>query len=169
MINDILLSKNGLATKTIAKEFIKINLGDKVPTVSEFCELFSFPRGTVQKAIKTLQECEAIRLESKGHLGSYLIRKNMKILLEVSDIDSIVGSMPLPYSKRYEGLASGLIVALENAYNIPVSMAYMRGAEARISMVVCQRYDFAVVSALAADHFMRKYGEIDIILSLGKY
>ena len=47
MINDILLSKNGLATKTIAKEFIKINLGDKVPTVSEFCELFSFPRGTV--------------------------------------------------------------------------------------------------------------------------
>ena len=169
MINDILLSKNGLATKAIAKEFIKINLGDKVPTVSEFCELFSFPRGTVQKAIKTLQECEAIRLESKGHLGSYLIRKNMKILLEVSDIDSIVGSMPLPYSKRYEGLASGLIVALENAYNIPISMAYMRGAEARISMVVCQRYDFAVVSALAADHFMRKYGEIDIILSLGKY
>ena len=95
------MSKNGLATKTIAKEFIKISLGEKVPTVSELSELFNLPRGTVQNALKTLQELEVIRLETKGHLGSYLIRKNTKLLLEISDIKGIVGTMPLPYSKRY--------------------------------------------------------------------
>ena len=162
------MSKNGLATKTIAKEFIKISLGEKVPTVSELSELFNLPRGTVQNALKTLQELEVIRLETKGHLGSYLIRKNTKLLLEISDIKGIVGTMPLPYSKRYEGLASGLIVALENSYDIPTNLAYMRGAMSRISMVLQGRYDFAIVSRIAAESFTKKYGGIEILLSFGK-
>ena len=168
MVSEYLMSKNGLATKTIAKEFIKISLGEKVPTVSELSELFNLPRGTVQNALKTLHELEAIRLETKGHLGSYLIRKNTKLLLEISDIKGIVGTMPLPYSKRYEGLASGLIVALENSYDIPANLAYMRGAMSRISMVIQGRYDFAIVSRLAAENFMNKYGGIETVLSFGK-
>lgn len=66
-----------------------------------------------------LQENGAIKLESKGHLGTFLIAKNTAILLAFAGITSIVGVMPLPYSKRYEGFATGLIVAMENQYNLP--------------------------------------------------
>ncbi len=166
---EVLLSKNGFVTVTLAKEFLKYAVGDKIPTVSEISERFDLARGTVQNALKTLQVNDAVRIESKGHLGSYLIKKNMKVLLEFAGITSIVGVMPLPYSRRYEGLASGLLVAMENHYNIPASMAYMRGSKNRISMLLSNRYDYAILSKTAAQEIIEKYDNIQIVKSFGRY
>ena len=152
---EILFSKNGIATYTLAREFIKYHVGDKIPTVSELSETLDLARGTVQNAVKLLQQSDAIRIESKGHVGSYLVKKNMTILLEFAGISSIVGVMPLPYSKRYEGLASGLLVTMENHYNIPASMAFMRGAKNRISMLISNRYDVAIISRSAAEQIIK--------------
>ena len=165
---EILFSKNGIATYTLAREFIKYHVGDKIPTVSELSETFGLARGTVQNAVKLLQQSDAIRIESKGHVGSYLVKKNMTILLEFAGISSVVGVMPLPYSKRYEGLASGLLVTMENHYNIPASMAFMRGAKNRISMLISNRYDFAIISRSAAEEIIREYDNILIVMSFGK-
>ena len=165
---EILFSKNGIATYTLAREFIKYHVGDKIPTVSELSETFDLARGTVQNAIKLLQQSDAIRIESKGHIGSYLVKKNMTILLEFAGISSIVGVMPLPYSKRYEGLASGLLVTMENHYNIPASMAFMRGSKNRISMLISNRYDFAIVSRSAAEEIIQEHDNILIVMSFGK-
>ncbi|MBR5289964.1 MAG: GntR family transcriptional regulator [Erysipelotrichaceae bacterium] len=165
---EILFSKNGIATYTLAREFIKYHVGDKIPTVSELSETFGLARGTVQNAVKLLQQSDAIRIESKGHVGSYLMKKNMTILLEFAGISSIVGVMPLPYSKRYEGLASGLLVTMENHYNIPASMAFMRGAKNRISMLISNRYDFAIISRSAAEQIIKEHDNILIVMSFGK-
>ncbi len=165
---EILFSKNGIATYTLAREFIKYHVGDKIPTVSELSETFDLARGTVQNAVKLLQQSDAIRIESKGHVGSYLMKKNMTILLEFAGISSIVGVMPLPYSKRYEGLASGLLVTMENHYNIPASMAFMRGAKNRISMLISNRYDFAIISRSAAEQIIKEHDNILIVMSFGK-
>lgn len=166
---EILFSKNGIATYTLAKEFLKYCVGDKLPTVSDLSDKFSLARGTVQNALKCLQQSEAIRIESKGHIGSYLVKKNTAILLEFAGISSIVGVMPLPYSRRYEGLASGLLVTMENDYNIPASMAFMRGAKNRISMLLSNRYDFAIVSRTAAEEMIKEYDNITIVMSFGAY
>lgn len=63
-----LLSKNGLSTMTLAKEFLFWQLGEKIPTVSDLKEKVGLARGTIQNSIKFLQENGAIKLESKGHL-----------------------------------------------------------------------------------------------------
>lgn len=168
-INKILLSKNGQAALALAREFMKFPIGEKVPTVTEFCEKLNLSRGTVQNSLKLLTDNQAIKLASRGHMGSYLIQKNTRSLLEFANITSLVGTMPLPYSKKYEGLASGLIVAMENIYDIPISMAYMRGAKNRISMLLSNRYDFAIVSHLAAKGYMEKYKNIRIVKSFGPY
>ena len=76
--------------------------------------------------------------------------------------------MPLPYSKRYEGLASGLLVTMENHYNIPASMAFMRGSKNRISMLISNRYDFAIVSRSAAEEIIQEHDNILIVMSFGK-
>ena len=165
---EILFSKNGIATYTLAREFIKYHVGDKIPTVSELSETFGLARGTVQNAVKLLQQSDAIRIESKGHIGSYLTKKNMTILLEFAGISSIVGVMPLPYSKRYEGLASGLLVTMENHYNIPASMAFMRGSKNRISMLISNRYDFAIISRAAAEAIIAEHDNILIVMAFGK-
>ena len=82
--------------------------GEKVPTVSQLCEKYQLARGTVQNALKSLQQYDAIRLDAKGHKGSYLVKKNIRILLNFAGINSI-GVMPLLYSKRYEGLGIRII------------------------------------------------------------
>ncbi|WP_438588919.1 YhfZ family protein [Dubosiella newyorkensis] len=61
----------------------------------------------------------------------------MAKLLEISGITQILGVMPLPYSKRYEGLATAWWRMSKNRYNIPVSLAFMRGSKNRVSMVLC--------------------------------
>ncbi len=165
----LLFSKNGQSAMLLAQLFIGIPVGEKIPTVSELSESIDLARGTIQGAIKLLQEQKAISLEARGHLGSFLISKDMMILLEFSGVHSIVGVMPLPYSKRYEGFATGIISELENQYNIPVSMAYMRGAQNRISMLLSNRYDFAIISKYAANILLSKDVNIKIIKEFNEY
>lgn len=162
-----LLSKNGISTMELAKEFLSCKVGERIPTVTELNEKISLARGTIQNSIKFLQDNGAIELVARGHLGTFLVKKNTRILLSCAGITSIVGVMPLPYSKRYEGFASGLIAAMENQYNIPASMAYMRGAANRASMLIANRYDFAVVSLYAAQHMLEKNMEVQIIKRFG--
>ena len=106
---------------------------------------------------------------SKGHLGSYVIEKNDKILLELAGINLLVGAMPLPYSRKYEGLATGIITTMENKHGIPMTLSYMRGAKNRIAMVLENRYNFAVVSKYAAKEFLEAHrGQIDIVCEFGE-
>lgn len=164
----MLYSKNGYSTKRLAQEFIQLPEGARIPTVSEFNENIGLARGTIQNALKMLTEKGVVELNSRGVMGTFLTKKNMRKLLDFAGIDSIVGAMPLPYSVRYEGLATGLISGVENVYDLPVSLAYMRGAENRISMVLAGRYDFAIVSRMAADQVIReKKLPLKIIKSFG--
>lgn len=167
-IKELLLSKNGKVVTELARIFLEIENGDRIYTVTELCDMFQEPRGTIQNAIKTLQTSNAVQIESKGIKGSYLVSKNVRLLLSIAGIESLVGTMPLPYSKRYEGLATGLISALENSYSIPSMMSYVRGAKNRIGLVLEGRYDFAIVSKYAAEEFMKKDDRVTIIKEFGK-
>lgn len=168
-LRNILYSKNGLVTMTLAKIFLNVQIGSKIPTVTELNSQIGQARGTVQNAIKSLQMNEAIQLEARGHLGTFLINKDVNKLLVFAGITSIVGVMPLPYSKRYEGFASGIIVALENKYNLPISMAYMRGAKNRIAMLLSDRYDFAIISNFAAEEMKKTGIDIEIVKKFGSH
>lgn len=168
-VQSLLFSKNGLSTRELAKMFIPIQEGDRVPTVTEIHEKTQMARGTIQNAMKLLQSSGAILLEAKGHLGSFLIKKEMNILLQIAGINAIVGVMPLPYSKRYEGFATGILAAMKNKYQVPAAMAYMRGAQKRVEMLLADRYDFAIISKYAAKELMKNGVEISPIKYFGKY
>ena len=153
----------------LANMMLSIQQGERIPTVQEFSVKIGLARGTIQNALKFLIDQNAIELESRGHLGTFLKKKNMRALFGFAGIDSIVGVMPLPYSKRYEGLATGLITGLENQYDIPMSLAYMRGAQNRIAMLMDGRYDFAVVSQYAAQGIIKNDKvKISIVKSFGR-
>ncbi len=57
--------------------------------------------------------------------------------------------MPLPYSRLYEGLATGIYTAAED-YGIDVNIAYVSGGDTRIRLLLQDRYDFVVTSAITA-------------------
>ena len=100
MIKEQLLSKNGTATLKLSRELLKYAIGDRIPTITEFSKKINLARGTIQNAQRNLIESKAIVIESKGHMGSYLVKKNSAILLEFAGVNYLVGAMPLPYSIR---------------------------------------------------------------------
>ncbi|GGM38567.1 transcriptional regulator [Paraliobacillus quinghaiensis] len=161
-----LYSKNGLAAKKIAKELIQIDEGQRIPRVEDFVNQLSMGRGTVQGAYKVLEEIDAIQLESRGHLGTFLRTKKVQLLKEVAGIGPLMGAMPLPYSLFYEGLATGLIEVSESLI-YPINLAYMRGAKQRQEALISRRYDFVVMSQLAAELEMEHNRNLQIALNLG--
>ncbi|TDT61330.1 GntR family transcriptional regulator YhfZ [Fonticella tunisiensis] len=163
-----LLQKNGLVAMKLAREFITMNVGDRISTIAEYSYKYKTARGTVQSAIKLLEEYKAIRLEPRGHLGTFISSIDYEILWEFTDFGTITGVMPLPYSKLYEGLATGLYKVASHK-KFPFSIAYMRGAETRIRALKDGRYDFAIVSKLAALYSIKNGVEVDIAVEFGKY
>lgn len=168
-VNQKLMSKNGLACIKLAKNLIKIPIGGRLPTVNDLSAENEIPVGTVHNALKTLIDSDAVKIVSKGHMGSYLVDKDIKKLLHLIGVRYLFGAMPLPYTRRYEGLASGLISQMENSYDIPVNLAYMRGSKTRIVMLTSGRYDFAIVSKVAAEEYIKQYNDVSIVIDFGPY
>ncbi|SFB12379.1 Helix-turn-helix domain-containing protein [Lentibacillus halodurans] len=163
-----LYSKNGLAAKEIAKMLIPIEKGNRIPRIDDFAQKLTLGRGTVQGGLKVLENLQAIEIESRGHLGTYLMNKDEYVLKEVAGVGSYLGAMPLPYSKMYEGLATGLIEVSDRKLN-RINLAYMRGAKKRIEALKARRCDFVVMSLLAAEEEMKEDNNLQVIKNFGPF
>ncbi|WP_371017671.1 GntR family transcriptional regulator YhfZ [Pseudalkalibacillus sp. JSM 102089] len=161
-----LYSKNGLAARRIAANLIAIEPGSRIPRVSDFVTETSLGRGTIQGALRLLEEIGAIVLEARGHLGTFLVRTDRELLWDIAGLGSVMGAMPLPYSRKYEGLATGLVQVLE-MMKIPFNLAFMRGSSNRIEALKAGRYDFVIVSRLAAELAVRNDARIEMAKTFG--
>ncbi len=166
MINERLMQKVGIATQLLAGCIIKFENNDKLPTISELSDELELSRGTVQGAFAILKDVGAIELQPRGHLGSYIKKIDYGKLLEISGIRGLVGVMPLPYSKRYEGFASGVCSALEQS-GLAVNFAFMRGSSNRLGGLLENRYDFAVMSKLSAEYYLEKGHNLRVVKKFG--
>lgn len=160
--------KTGVAIENIANELYQLQAGDRVPNISEFQERLSLSRGTVQNAFNFLKEEGAIETESKGHLGTYLKKIEYPVLQQYITSSQLSGTMPLPYSRLYEGFATGLYLSFREK-EIKLNLAYVRGSEERIKAVEQGMFDFAVVSRFAAEHEIENERNIKIIMSFGEF
>ena len=163
-----LMQKLGIAITSLAVEFLPLNSGDRIKTVAELAENYKTARGTIQSAIKILKEENAVTLESRGHLGTFINEIDYIKLLELTGIKSLVGVMPLPYSKRYEGLATGICKCLNDS-GVNTNLAFMRGSNHRLKALEDGRYDFAVTSRLTADFYLQNKKSIQIVKSFGNF
>lgn len=162
-----LMQKHGIMLMTLAKDFLNKNEGDRIETVSTISCKYNMARGTIQTALKTLQDNNAITLEPRGHLGTFIRYIDYNQLLKLSGIENIVCVMPLPYTKRYEGIATGLYNVINKS--VPFNLAFMRGAENRLKFLKEGRYDLAITSKLTANHYISQNENVNIVASLGKH
>lgn len=161
------LKKKGIAVKKIAGEIYLLNKNDRLPTMQILQEKHHISRGTVQNALAYLKKEGAIQTKSQGHLGTFIKAIDHKKLRKYADADRLVGTMPLPYSKLYEGLATGLYMIF-NQQEIKLNLAFIRGAKSRMESVEKKTYDFAVVSRFAAEKEIEKGANISIVLAFGE-
>ena len=155
----------GLALTFLAKKYLLLEPDDRVPTVEEFCKESNISQGTMQAAISILKEDGAISTRSRGHLGTFVENVNHQKLLSYIGNRTLVGSLPLPYTKKYEGLATGIYKAFFNN-EIQVSLSYMNGSEKRLSGLQEDRSNFIITSGLTADYLIKRNANLAEFLVL---
>ncbi len=158
------ISKVDAMVKQISSDIFTLKIGEKIPTVQEYSKEYSMSVGTIQKAFEILVTENAFEIDNKGTLGKFLLNKNIEKLLKLAEINELLAVMPLPSSKRYEGLATA-IKKIFAEKNIKLHFAYMQGSIIRLNMVNDDIYDFAIVSNLAYKNNKNK--NLKKILELG--
>lgn len=159
------IKKEGVAQSSLARYLLGEKCGNRLKTIDELAGECGFSVGLTQAALKTLEKAGAVSVERRGRNGSYLLSMDNKALLAFADIGNVVCAMPLPYTRLYEGLASGLKAQFDG---IPFYYAHMRGSDARVECLLNGVYDLAVVSRLAADSYLSNPG-IFTALALGPH
>lgn len=162
-----LMKKNGMIVSKLASEFLFLKNGDKINTVENYSAKYGCGRGTVQSALDLIKKYEAINLVPRGKLGTFIDNIDYVKLTKLSGIDSLVGIMPLPYSKRYEGLATGIYLNVREK-QMPLNFAFMRGSNSRLESLISNRCDFIIVSRLTAEHYLKEGKKIKIIKAFGE-
>lgn len=150
MLDERLLNKNGRAAVMIARELFDWQIGTQILRVADYAQKFQVGNGTIQGALHVLVEMGAIALETRGQYGTFLTGIDRNQTRSVAGLGPLLGSIPLPYSRRYEGLATALYeVAARRGTSI--SLNYMRGGSTRVDALMRGQVDFTVISAMACD------------------
>lgn len=168
-VQGLMLKKSGKAISLLASELLKLNPGSRLPTFSELVERSEFSRGTLQNAMQSLEEIQAISLKKRGHQGTFLIEKKTDVLLKCLGTSYICGIMPIPYTKKYEGFVTGLLHTFSRPNReLAVDIVYMRGSARRIQSVENHRYDFGITSRLSALTAINGGAKIEIVKDFGR-
>lgn len=165
-VQRLLMKKSGQALAFLAEECLAVGLGERLPTFTQFAQHSPFSRGTLQNAMAGLEEIGAVELVKRGHLGTFVTGKDTGLLMQCRGVRYLTGTMPLPYTKKYEGLATGLFHSFRQR-GLDLDIAYIRGSEKRIQAVLGGRYDFAITSQLAAQAALQAGLPIQVRHSFG--
>ncbi len=161
-----LYSIKGYVYLELCKLFLTVNVGDKLESISKLSKRFEVGRGTIQDVISELEDSGALELKKQGRNGTLIVHKDNKILLKKSRVDCFFGVMPLPYTFRYEALATAVKSEIMNQTDTSVSMSYVKNADDRIRLVKEGRVDFGIFSEEHAQKIIRENVELSILIVL---
>ncbi|AXK33221.1 GntR family transcriptional regulator [Streptomyces armeniacus] len=159
------LTRNGLAARQLAALLLHHEPDSRLPRLRDFAGELKVGNGTVQTGLQLLEEAGAIETKARGHLGTYLIRADRALLWRLAGLGTLLAAMPLPYSHRYEGLATGLRAAFEQS-GAPFAITFMRGAATRLSALLEGKVDLVVLSRFAADRVLAEH-PVRLLADLG--
>lgn len=161
-----LLSKHGLVVAELASELLHSAAGERIGRIQGYAERFDVSVGTVQMALSYLQSTGAADLEVRGRLGSFVRKLHYPLLWSLALNRPISGAMPLPYSRHFEGLATGVRLQFEHQA-LDLDLRFMRGSAQRLQALASRASDWALVSRFAAETAEAHGFEVDIVLLLG--
>ena len=161
-----LLSKQGLVVAKLASELLHSIAGERIGRIEAYAERFDVSVGTVQMALGYLQSTEAADFDVRGRLGSFVRQLDYPLLWLLALNRPISGALPLPYSRHFEGLATGIRLQFEQQA-LDLDLRFMRGSAQRLQALASWTSDWALVSRFAAETAEAHGFEVEIVLLLG--
>ncbi len=159
---DALFSKHGQVVAALAHSLLERAPGERITRVQEFAARLDASVGTVQAGLSYLSSVGAARLEAHGRLGTYVVELDYPLLWMLAMHRPLVGALPLPYSRRFAGLATGLRTQFDRL-PLNVELRFMRGAAQRARALAAHQSDWALISRHAA----AEHPELEVVLDLG--
>ncbi|MGJ3507355.1 YhfZ family protein [Enemella sp. A6] len=144
------MSKEGRIAVRLAALLSTMRVGERLPAVKQVAAELEASNGTIQGALTQLTDLGAVQLKPRGRLGTFIEALDYPLLWEASGGRSISIGTPMPYSLRYEAMASALQASFADA-GIPLSLMFQRGSTERARSVMDGHTDFALMSRLAAE------------------
>jgi hypothetical protein len=145
-----LFSRAGSAAASISSLLLALSPGERLPAVGDLARRLGVGVNTVQRALAVVQAEGAVTLEARQRRGTFIVDLDRVRLWGLAGHAPVLGLMPLPYSRRYEGLATGLRHVL-NDIGIPSSLGFMSGSRRRLAALEHSEA-FSVISGLALDN-----------------
>jgi hypothetical protein len=161
-----LLSKYGRVVKNLASELLNCAPGDRLLPVQEYAARLEVSVGTVQSALDHLQAVGSATFDPRGRLGTFARSLHYPLLWSLAKSRSVIGTMPLPYSRRLSGLATGIRLQF-GRQPVELSLRFMRGAVNRLQALATGQFDWALVSSFAAQTAHAHGFDITVLFSLG--
>lgn len=165
-----MLYNNRISKFETAKIYISFlcstaTIGQRIPSIKNIATLLNMSVGMVQKVIFEFEKNQIIVFKKKGMYGTFLEYKNPQKLYEINQLSPIFGTLPLPYTCRYEKLGRSIESALEKV--LPCYLIYMRGAVARAQLIESKKADFGIMSKFSFSNI--EHSKLRIIYDYGKH
>ncbi len=145
-----LLSKQGQVITVLARELLTSLPGDSIRRVQDYADELDASAGTIHSGLNYLRDIHAVQLEGRGRLGTFVEMLDYPLLWSLAVRRPLIGAMPLPYTLRLEGLATG-VRSQFNQQPINLDLRFMRGSTNRLQRLSSRAIDFALVSHFAAE------------------
>lgn len=136
-------------TVNLARSLFAIEVGGRLPTVRELGEEHGASISSVHGALARLQDEGAVELSRRGRRGTFVEARTNGALWRIAHGGPLVISQPLPSTRRFEGLATGLKSLLTGA-DVPAFLTFIRGSRQRLEALRQGRCHVAVMSSFAA-------------------
>lgn len=149
--------------KCLANYLLPLNKGDQLLSTRELAELFDASLGSISQTVNNLEEIGAVKINRRGHLGSFLEEKTVGILWSIIENGPMVIALTLPTFPKCEGLATALH-SLLNSAGIETYLTFIRGSLNRIKALRHNQCHAVVTSALTTDEL--KSNKEEVIMTL---
>jgi hypothetical protein len=134
----------------LAKEVMRLKVGEQVPTIRQYSQRFKSSLGTVQSVLAEFEEAGAVRIERRGWMGTFLHDRDLSRLWSIARNGSpLVIAFPLPSTRICEGLATAVKEQLSRS-QIETFLIFLRGSRNRLQALRQQRCHAVAVSSFAA-------------------
>ncbi|MEJ2302366.1 MAG: YhfZ family protein [Anaerolineales bacterium] len=153
---------------SLARYLIQISQGERLPSIRELSKLTQMSIGSISQTLKSLESEGAVRVDRRGRLGSYIGSRSLGELWGLAEGGPMVIAMTLPMHRRFEGLATGVKMALERA-GIEAYSIFVRGSRTRLKALQENRCHVAIMSGLAADELCKEGEERILKLPPGSW
>lgn len=121
----------------------------RLPTVRDLARDHRSSLASIHAAMGRLEEAGAIKIETRGRLGAFLVERSVGRLWATAENGPLVIGLPLASSARYEALATAIKQLLTTA-GLEVFLIFVRGSRQRLQAVRERRCHLTAMSSFAA-------------------